>query len=34
MLLKLALFALGMFMAFSMLVAYACVRVGSDHGNE
>lgn len=32
MLAKLALFALGMLMALTMLVAYACVRVGSDRG--
>lgn len=32
MLAKLSLFALGMPMALTMLVAYACVRVGSDRG--
>ena len=32
MLAKLPLFALGMLMALTMLVAYACVRVGSDRG--
>jgi len=32
MLAKLSLFALGMLMALTMLVAYACVRVGSDRG--
>lgn len=34
MLAKLALFALGMLMALTMLVAYACVRVGSDREHE
>lgn len=34
MLAKLVPFALGVLVALTMLVAYACVRVGSDRGRE